>query len=124
MASKGLLMSGKSIVIAIAACGWLVAALFAFVAVVHTGFFGIGVIGLVFWFVCTRIELEKDAPVGGAFDTSLMASQVKAQSERSRAERAAAREANSLAVQSARFFKHIGIGLVLIGFGGFAYFQF
>jgi len=117
-------MSGKSIVVAIAACGWLVAVLLAFVVIAHTGFFGIGFIGLLLWFVATRIELEKDAPVGGAFDTNLMALQVKTQSERSRAERAAAHGANSLAVQSARFFKHIGIGLVLIGFGGFAYSQF
>ena len=116
-------MSGKSIVIAIAACGWLVASLLAFLVVAHTGFFGIGFIGLLLWFVCTRIELEKDFPVGGAFDTSLMALQLKEQRERSRAERAAAREEISLAVQSARFFKHMGIGLVLIGFGGFVYYQ-
>ena len=114
-------MCGKSIVVAIADCGWLVSSLLAFLFVTYTGFFGIGVIGLLLWFVCIRIELEADAPVGGAFDTSLMASQVKA--ERSRAERAAARSENALAVQSARFFKNVGIGLVLIGFGGFAYQQ-
>ena len=116
-------MSGKSIFVAIAACGWLVSSLLAFLFVTYTGFLGICVIGLLLWFVCIRIELETDAPVGGAFDTSLMASQVKALAERSSAERAAARSENALAVQSARFFKNVGIGLVLIGFGGFAYQQ-
>jgi hypothetical protein len=116
-------MSGKSIVLTIAACGWLVASCLAFLFVVHTGFFGIGVIGLALWGVCTRIELEIDAPAGGAFDTGLQARQVEVRRERSRAERAAAREESSLAVQSIRFFKHLGIGLPLIGFGGFAYSQ-
>lgn len=114
-------MSGRSVVTAIAVCGWLVASLLAFLFVVHSGFAGIGVIGLILWAVCMRIELEIDTPVGGTFDTTLLASQVRTNRERSRAERAAARAENSLAVQSTRFFKNVGIGLALIGFGGFAY---
>ncbi len=114
-------MYGRSVVVAIAVCGWLVASLVAFLVVAHTRFLGIGVIGLLLLFVCIRIELETDAPAGGPFDTSLMASQVRTKRERSRAEHAAARAENSLAVQSTRFFKNVGIGLALIGFGGFAY---
>jgi hypothetical protein len=37
----------------------------------------------------------------------------------SRAERAGLRHEQALALQSVRFSKHLGIGLAVIGFGGF-----
>jgi hypothetical protein len=110
-------MSGKSIAIAVAAVGWLVASLCAFAIVAMVGFFGIGFIGLLFWFICTRIELESD---GGA---SLFEQQFRAKQEMSRAERAARHHEQSLAAQSSRFFKNVGIGLTVIGFSGFLYYQ-
>ncbi len=110
-------MSGKFVALAVASVGWLLASLLAFAIVTLVGFFGIGLIGLLFWFICTRIELQSDG------DVSLFAVETKARQDMSRAERASRRHERSLAVQSARFFRNVGIGLTLIGFGGFLYFH-
>ena len=40
-----------------------------------------------------------------------------------RAERASQRHEQSPAIKTTRFFRNVGIGLTLIGFGGFLYFQ-
>ena len=116
-------MSAKSVVMAIALSGWLIAAVFAALVVAYTSFFGIGVIGIMLWFVCTQVELEEDGPVGNASAVSLLAPQIRVWNEMSREQRAAVRHKHSLAVKSARFFKHLGMGLALIGFGGFLYYQ-
>lgn len=83
-------MSGKFVVLVVAV-GWLLASLVAFVVVALAGFFGIGLIGLTFWFICTRVELESD---GGA---SLFAAQYRTQQEMTQLERASYRHAQSLA---------------------------
>jgi|SRR3979490_2377796 hypothetical protein len=116
-------MSGKSVLIAIALSGWLLASVVAFLIVAYTSFFGIGLIGVVLWFICTQIELEEEGPVATGSTASLLAPQVRARNEMSREQRAAQRHEQSLAVKSARFFKHLGMGLALIGFGGFLYYQ-
>jgi hypothetical protein len=110
-------MSDRFAVLAVAAIGWLVASLLAFAIVALVGFFGVGLIGLVFWFICTRVELQSEG------DVSLFSVETKAKQDMSRAERASRRHERTLAVQSARFFRNLGIGLTLIGFGGFLYFQ-
>lgn len=99
-------MSGKFIVLAVGAIGWLFASLLAFVIVALVGFFGIGLIGLLFWFICTRSELEANW---------------SARQDMTRAERAGRRHEQSVANQSIRFFKNVGVGLTVIGFGGFLY---
>ena len=114
-------MSGKAILNALAVGAWLLASVLAALFVAHLGFFGIGFIGLLLWSICARIELEKEGAVGHAFSTGLFAQQIKARMEMSPEERAALRHEQSLAVQSARFFKHLGAGLTVIGFGGFAW---
>ncbi|MDP2332948.1 MAG: hypothetical protein Q8M19_19870 [Reyranella sp.] len=116
-------MTGKSVLNALAVGAWLMASVLAALFVAYIGFFGIGFIGLLFWSICSRIELEKEGAVGHGFSTGLFAQQIKAQTEMSPAERAALRHEQSLTVRSARFFKHLGVGLTLIGFGGFAYGQ-
>ena len=78
-------MSGRFILLVVAAIGWLLASLVVFVIVTLFGFFGVGLLGLLIWFICTQMELESEG--------------------------------------SARFFRNVGIGLVLVGFGGFLYFQ-
>ena len=60
-------MHGRMIALAVAACGWLIASLAGFVLVVHFGFFAVGLIGLLIWFVCVRMDLEKDAAVGSGW---------------------------------------------------------
>ena len=69
-------MPAKSVVMAIVLSGWLIAAVFAALIVAYTSFFGVGVIGIMLWFVCTRVELEEDGPVGNVSAVSLFASQI------------------------------------------------
>ena len=78
-------MHGRVVVLAVAALGWCVASLVAFVLVANFTFFGIG---LLVWFVCTRIELEKDAAVGSNWTPGLIASQYEARQQMSDEERA------------------------------------
>jgi hypothetical protein len=116
-------MNGKVVILAVTALGWLVASLIAFVLVAKFTFFGIGLIGLLLWFICTRIELEKDAAVGSGWTPSLIASQYEARQKMSPEQRAADREEQSFAMHSVRFFRHLGIALVVIGGAGFVWFQ-
>ena len=117
-------MPAKSVVMAIVLSGWLIAGVFAALVVAYTSFFGVGVIGIMLWFVCTRVESEEDGPVvGNASTVSLFAPQIRARNELSRDQRAALRHEQSLAVKSTRFFKHLGMALALIGFSGFLYYQ-
>ncbi len=116
-------MHGKTVVLAVTALGWLVASLIAFLLVATLTFAGIGLIGLLLWFICTRIELEKDAAVGSGWTPSLIASQYEARQKMSEEQRAAYREEQSVAMHSVRFFRHLGIALVVIGGAGFVWFQ-
>lgn len=108
---------------AVAVLGWLVASLIAFAFVVWFGFPGIGVMGLMLWFVCVRMELEKDAAIGTGRTPELVARQYEARERMSADERAGWRHEQSLALQSIRFFRHLGIGLTLIGAAGFLWQQ-
>jgi hypothetical protein len=116
-------MHGKVALLAVAALGWLVASLIAFVVVAQFTFFGIGLVGLLLWFICTHIELENDAAVSSGWTPSLIVSQYEARQKMSPEQRAADREEQSLAMHSVRFFRHLGIALTLIGGAGFAYYQ-
>jgi len=87
------LMSGRFIVHVIALVGWLIAAVFAYAFLTLFGYFGIGFYGLLLLFICMQVELEPD----------------KASPDR-----------RSLALG---FFKLLGVGLTVIGFGGFLLFQ-
>ncbi len=98
-------MPGKSIVMAFVWSGWLLASVAAFMIVAYTSFFGVGVIGLMIWFVCTRVDMEEEGGVVGAgFSPSFLANQMKTRSEMSREEKAALRGKQSIARQSTRFF--------------------
>ena len=110
-------MSGRFVALVVAAIGWLFAALIAYAVVSLFGFFGVGFFGLLILFICTQVELESDA---GA---RLFAPQAQARQNMSRAERASERHEQSPASKTTRFFRSVGIGLTLIGFGGFLYFQ-
>jgi hypothetical protein len=116
-------MSGRSILIAIGLSGWLLVSIAAFMIVAYAGFFGIGVLGLLMWFICTIVDLEVDGAVGSGISPGFLAQQVKAKAEISRTERAARLGEKLLEAQSARFFKRLGAALALFGFGGFLAFQ-
>jgi hypothetical protein len=53
----------------------------------------------------------------------LFAPQAQARQNMLRAERASQRHEQSSPGKTTRFFRNVGIGLTLIGFGGFLYFQ-
>jgi len=110
-------MSGRFIALVVAAVGWLFAALFAYAIVTLFGFFGVGFFGLLILFICTQVELDSEA---GA---RLFAARGQARQNMPRAEAASQRHAQSPGGKTTRFFKSVGIGLTLIGFGGFLYFQ-
>src|ERR1700759_3878864 len=116
-------MHGRTIALAVATLGWLIASLVAFVLVARFGFFAVGLIGLLLWFVCVRMELEKDAAIGTSRTPELIAYQHQARERMSPEQRAAWREAQSVAMQSMRFFRHLGMGRTAIGAAGFAWFQ-
>ena len=103
-------MSGRFIAHVVAAIGWLIAGLIAYAVVSLFGFFGVGFFGLLILFICTQVELESDA---GA---KLFAGQ-------SQAERASRRHEQPTGIKATHFFRSLGIGLTLVGFGGFLYFQ-
>jgi hypothetical protein len=110
-------MSGRFIAHIVAAIGWLFAALIVFAVVSLFGFFGVGFFGLLVLFICTQVELESEA---GA---RLYAPQAEARQAMPGVERASRRHGPPPASKTTRFFRNVGIGLTLIGFGGFLYFQ-
>ena len=116
-------MSGRSILIAIGLSGWLLVSIGVFLIVAYAGFFAIGVIGLLMWFIWTIVDLEVDGAVGSGISPIFLAQQLRAKDDVSHAERAARLGEKLLETQSARFFKHFGAALALIGFGGFVLFQ-
>jgi hypothetical protein len=117
-------MPGKAFVMAFVWSGWLVVSVIAFMIVAYTSFFGVGVIGLMIWFVTARVDMEDDGNVvGSGFSPGFLAQQVKVRAEMSRAERAALRGRQLIAMQSTRFFRYLGMGLTAGGFGGFLLFQ-
>ena len=113
-------MSGKSIIIAVALAGWFVASLIAFVIVTLFDFLGIGFIGVLIAFVATQGELHAGSNTGGTYGAAVIRQQT-GERQSSPERRAAERAEHSLIAQSARFFRHFGIALAVIGFGGFAY---
>ena len=114
--------TGRAFLIGVAVLGWSVAAALALWLAYRLGLFGVGLIGVALWFIGTRLELEKEGAVD-ELTPGLFAQQIKAQQQMSRSERTALRGEHSLLVQSARSFKLLGIGLTVIGLGGFVLYQ-
>lgn len=108
-------MSGRSIVHAIAAVGWLVAGVFAYAFISLFGFFGVGFYGLLLLFICMQVGLDGDE------SASRSTAPTQAMQSMSGAERALYGLQRSLTTTG--FFTGVGIALTAIGFGGFLYFQ-
>ena len=115
--------SARALLIVVAVLGWSSAAVFALWFVSRTGFFGVALIGVTIWFICNRVELEKEGAVGHELTPGLFAEQIKARQQMSRSERAALRAEETLLSKSARYFKQFGISLAAIGLGGFVLYQ-
>lgn len=117
-------MSGRSILMAVALSLWLLISVAVFTTVAYVGFIGVGVVGLMMWFICTLVELDTDAAVGSELSPGFVARQVEVKTgRRSPEERAASFGERLLATQSVRFFRNLGAGLTLVGIGGFLLFQ-
>lgn len=115
------MISGRTIVTAVAIAGWFLASLAAFVIVTLVDFLGVGLIGVLIAFVATQFELDSGGIAGGAYGSSMIHHQMEADRKMSPEQRAAQRHELAFSAQSTRFFRHFGIALAVIGFGGFAY---
>jgi hypothetical protein len=116
-------ISGREILTGVALAGLFMMIAIAMAFVARVGFLGVGVIGVLTWFICVRLELEKHAAVGNVMTTGLYAQQMRARDAMTRAEKAADRQEQTTLLRSLRFFKRLGIGLTVIGFGMFALYQ-
>jgi hypothetical protein len=116
-------ISGREVLTGVALAGLFLMIAIAMAFVARIGFLGVGIIGVLTWFICVRLELEKDAAVGNVMTTGLYAQQMRAREAMTRAEKAADREEQTALLQSVRFFKRLGIGLTVIGLGMFALYQ-
>ena len=63
-------MPGKAFVMAFVWSGWLIASVIAFMIVAYASFFGVGLIGLMIWFVTARVDMEQDGVVGAGVSPS------------------------------------------------------
>jgi hypothetical protein len=115
-------LSARSILIALALSAWLLASVLAFLIVAYTSFFGIAFIGVVICYVSAQFELDADRPVG-SLATSFLGAQLRAERDLTVEQRRSVRHQQSLSVQSARFFKHFGLALMVVGFAGGLYYQ-
>jgi hypothetical protein len=115
-------LSARSILIALALSAWLVASVVAFLIVAYTSFFGMAFIGLVICYVSAQFELDGDRPVG-SLATSFLGAQLRAQLDLPVEQRRSVSHEQSLSIQSARFFKFFGLGLMVIGLCGGLYYQ-
>ncbi|WP_428663776.1 hypothetical protein [Reyranella sp.] len=116
-------MPGRTISLAVAACGWLIAGLVVFWLVSSAGFAAIALIGLLLWFISVRIDLEKDAAVGSGWSADLMAKQHQARERLSAEERASRHHELSLTMEAVRLLKQMGMALTLIGAACLIWFQ-
>ena len=91
--------------------------------VAYASFFGVAVLGVLVWFVSVRVDQERDGAVGAAVTPGFLARQFRARTDMSPAERLAFRDEQSLEARATRFFKYLGIAMVLVGLGGFGVYQ-
>lgn len=116
-------MSARTILITIGLSAWLLASAAAFLFVAYTTFFGIAVIGLAICWTATQFELDRDAPMGSALNPGFLAAQMQVKRDLPKEQRLSVEHEQSLANQSARFFKLFGLSLVVIGLCGGLYYQ-
>jgi hypothetical protein len=104
-----------------AACAASVtAACFAYLVV---GWLGVGVLGVLIAFIAVRTELEQDGPVGSQQTAELFAASLRRHDQMHRAEKAARRAEAASIVRAGLVAKVIGGIMIVIGLGGFYFFQ-
>ena len=107
-------MSGRFLLLVVAAVGWLIAGVFAYAFISLFGFFGVGFYGLLLLFICSQVGLESDGRTGR------MGMPAEARQNAPRLEQASWVVQHSLNV---RTFRYLGLALTVLGFGGFLYYQ-
>jgi hypothetical protein len=122
---RGSRMPARSVLMAIALSAWLVISMLVFVTVAYVGFIGVGVVGLLLWFLSTLVELNTDTPVGfGSIATpGFLARQIEVKEGQSPEERTASLADRFLALQSTRFYRYLGAALTVVGIGSFLLFR-
>jgi hypothetical protein len=113
----------RAMLIAVGVLGWAVAGALALWLVSRLSFLGLGLIGVGVWFVCTRLELEKEGAVGHELTPDLFAMQMKARQEMPRSDRASLRAEETLLAHVLRAVRHAAIALTAIGAVGFLLYQ-
>lgn len=114
-------MPARSILMAIALSAWLVVSIMVFITVAYVGFIGVGVVGLLIWFICTLVEL--DAPASVNETGTFFARQLEVRAQQRPEEREATMADRVLALQSTRFYRYLGAAMTVVGIGGFLLFQ-
>lgn len=116
-------ISGRMLLEGFAAAVFIAAGLLGMALVARVGFIGVGIIGALIWFVCVRIELNSESPIDVVRSPDLYARLVRERQSRSPSEKAAIRLEKSVLTRSLPFFRYLGMGLTVIGFGVFLVFQ-
>jgi hypothetical protein len=99
------------------------AALVAVIAYELVGYLGIALLGLATLLIGVTAELGKDGPLGSINNPELHAWDARHRDELTRAERAERRSEAGALLRSLFFVRLIGAAFVLVGFGGFYFFQ-
>jgi hypothetical protein len=99
------------------------AALVAVIAYELVGYLGIALLGLATLLIGVTAELGKDGPLGSINNPELHAWDARHRDEPTRAERAERRSEAGALLRSLFFVRLIGAAFVLVGFGGFYFFQ-
>ena len=82
---------------------------------------GVGVVGLLMWGICNRMEL--DAPVSVLQTAAFLARREQLRAGQRADEHSASMAARLLSLQSIRFCRYLGATLSVIGIGGFVLFH-
>lgn len=116
-------ISARLILALVALAGWALAGIIAVLFVGLLGFLGLGIVGLLLWLLCVRIELEREGAVGHPFATGLFAIQQRDRPGMTRAEAAGRRQQEAADVGAMFLFRMVGIALTVIGGAGFLLLQ-
>ena len=115
-------MSGRSILMAVALGLWLLIFTVVFATVAYVGLLGVGVAGLIMWFIWTLVEFDTDAVVGAEPSAGFPTPQSAQKAGRSCEDDMDPLGEWLLALQSVHFLKGLGALLAAIGLGGYLLF--
>ena len=116
-------MPTKSFVMAFVWSGWLVALVVAGLIVAYTSFFGIAVLGVIVLCFSVIVDQDRDGAVGTGVTPNFLAQQVRVRAEMTPAQQQVFRVEQALEARSTHLFRCCALAMILIGSGGFWFFQ-